>query len=87
KTRQILVGFAAETRELEKNALRKLEIKNLDLLVANDVTKPGAEFGSDTNIVKLVYPGKSIVPLPKMDKKTLADRILDEVLNLRAAGQ
>ncbi|HBC92957.1 MAG TPA: bifunctional phosphopantothenoylcysteine decarboxylase/phosphopantothenate--cysteine ligase CoaBC [Pelotomaculum sp.] len=87
KTRQLLVGFAAETKELEKNALRKLEMKNLDLLVANDVTRPGAEFGSDTNIVKLVYPGQVVVQLPKMDKKTLADRILDEVLNLRASGQ
>lgn len=87
KTGQILVGFAAETRELEKNALRKLELKNLDLLVANDVTETGAGFGSDTNIVKLVYPGEVIVPLPIMDKKTLADRILDEVLNLRSARQ
>ncbi len=86
KTHQLLVGFAAETKELEKNALRKLEMKNLDLLVANDVTRPGAEFGSDTNIVKLVYPGQIIVQLPKMDKKTLADRILDEALNLRASG-
>lgn len=87
KTHQFLVGFAAETRELEKNALRKLELKNLDLLVANDVTSPGAGFGSDTNIVKLVYPGQVVVPLPKMDKITLADRILDEVLNLRATRQ
>jgi phosphopantothenoylcysteine decarboxylase/phosphopantothenate--cysteine ligase len=87
KTHQILVGFAAETKELEKNALRKLEMKNLDLLVANDVTQPGAEFGSDTNIVKLVYPGQIIVPLPKMDKNNLANRILDEALNLRPAGQ
>lgn len=87
KTHQILVGFAAETKELEKNALRKLEMKNLDLLVANDVTKPGAEFGSDTNIVKLFYPGQNFVPIPKMNKRTLADRILDEVINLRAARQ
>lgn len=87
KTRQILVGFAAETKELEKNALRKLETKNLDLLVANDVTKPGAEFGSDTNIVKLIYPGQVVVPLPKMDKRALADRILDEVLNLKTVRQ
>jgi phosphopantothenoylcysteine decarboxylase/phosphopantothenate--cysteine ligase len=87
KTHQILVGFAAETRELERNAFRKLEMKNLDLLIANDVTEPGAGFGSDTNVVKLVYPGQIIVPLPKMNKRTLADRILDEVFNLRAARQ
>ena len=84
KTHQILVGFAAETNELEKNALAKVAKKNLDLLIANDVTKPGAGFGSDTNIVKMVYPGQNVVPLPKMDKKILAHRILDEVLSLRA---
>ncbi|MGI6491575.1 MAG: bifunctional phosphopantothenoylcysteine decarboxylase/phosphopantothenate--cysteine ligase CoaBC [Pelotomaculum sp.] len=84
KTHQILVGFAAETNELEKNALAKVAKKNLDLLIANDVTKPGAEFGSDTNIVKMVYPGQKVVPLPKMDKRILAHRILDEVLSLRA---
>lgn len=87
KTHQTLVGFAAETKDLEKHAFRKLEMKNLDLMVANNVTQAGAGFGTDTNIVKLVYPGQIIVPLPKMDKKTLADRILDEVLNLRAASQ
>lgn len=78
------MGFAAETNELEKNALAKVAKKNLDLLIANDVTKPGAEFGSDTNIVKMVYPGQKVVPLPKMDKRILAHRILDEVLSLRA---
>ncbi|MQL53853.1 bifunctional phosphopantothenoylcysteine decarboxylase/phosphopantothenate--cysteine ligase CoaBC [Desulfofundulus thermobenzoicus] len=82
--RQILVGFAAETEDLEANALQKVEKKNLDLLVANDVTQPGAGFGSDTNIVKMVYPGGHIQPLPLMDKLSLAHRIWDAVVELRS---
>lgn len=87
KEHQILVGFAAETEDLEDNARRKVAGKNLDLLVANDVTLPGAGFGTDTNIAKLVYPDGTVKPLPKMSKKDLAHRILDEVLELRKVGQ
>jgi len=83
KENQILVGFAAETSELEKNARQKVAGKNLDLLVANDVTQPGAGFGTDTNIAKFVYPDGSIVSLPLMDKLALAHRILDEALAIR----
>ena len=83
KTHQALVGFAAETSNLEENAHQKVKDKNLDLMVANDVTLPGAGFGADTNIVKLVYPGQYVLPLPVMDKLSLAHRILDEVLKLR----
>ena len=83
KTHQTLVGFAAETSNLEENAHQKVKDKNLDLMVANDVTLPGAGFGADTNIVKLVYPGQYVLPLPVMDKLSLAHRILDEVLKLR----
>lgn len=83
KERQTLVGFAAETHDLEQYALRKVKEKNLDLLVANDVTRPGAGFGTDTNIVSLVYPDGGIIPLPVMDKQALAHRILDEVLKIR----
>lgn len=85
KKKQILVGFAAETEDLEHNAVNKVQEKNLDLLVANDVTLPGAGFGTDTNIVKLVYPDGTVLSLPKMDKKALAHRILDEILALRNA--
>ncbi len=85
KGRRILVGFAAETEELVPRARRKLEEKNLDLLVANDVTLPGAGFGTDTNVVQLVYRDGRVVPLPLMTKRALAHRILDEVLRLRAA--
>jgi phosphopantothenoylcysteine decarboxylase/phosphopantothenate--cysteine ligase len=83
KENQILIGFAAETSELEKNARQKVAGKNLDLLVANDVTQPGAGFGADTNIAKFVYPDGSIISLPLMDKLALAHRILDEALAIR----
>ena len=80
---QILVGFAAETENLEENARRKLAQKNLDLIVANDVTQPGSEFGQDTNIVKIIYPDGKIISLPQMEKTVLAHHILDLVLPLR----
>jgi len=83
KKHQLLVGFAAETENLEKNARQKVESKNVDLLVANDVTLPGAGFGTDTNIVKLVFPDGRIVSLPQMDKLDLAHHILNEIMALR----
>lgn len=79
-----LVGFAAETRDLEENARKKLAGKNLDLLVANDVTMPGAGFGSDTNIVKLYFAGGDTRPLPQMDKAEVAHSILDAVMQIRS---
>lgn len=85
KEGQLLVGFAAETGDVEENALAKARQKNLDLLVANDVTLPGAGFGTDTNIARLVYPDGTVIALPKMDKLALAHCILDEVLALRRA--
>lgn len=78
-----LVGFAAETRDLLENARQKLAAKNLDLLVANDVTMPGAGFGTDTNIVKLVFAGGRVDSLPVMDKKEVAHRVLDAVMEIR----
>jgi phosphopantothenoylcysteine decarboxylase/phosphopantothenate--cysteine ligase len=83
KNKQILVGFAAETNDLENNSLQKVQGKNLDFLVANDVSQAGAGFGSDTNIVMFVYPGGKIKQMPLMDKKDLAHCILDEVLAVR----
>ncbi len=82
KSRQVLVGFAAETEDLDKNSLLKVESKNLDFLVANDITEAGAGFGSDTNIVKFVYPGGVVKQMPLMDKTVLAHRILDEALSV-----
>ncbi|MBP7330872.1 MAG: Coenzyme A biosynthesis bifunctional protein CoaBC [Firmicutes bacterium ADurb.Bin373] len=83
KNKQVLVGFAAETSDLEKNSLQKVTGKNLDFLVANDITQAGAGFGSDTNIVKFVYPDGAVKQMPLMDKTVLARLILDEALALR----
>ncbi|HHW02939.1 MAG TPA: bifunctional phosphopantothenoylcysteine decarboxylase/phosphopantothenate--cysteine ligase CoaBC [Thermoanaerobacterales bacterium] len=80
KQHQVLVGFAAETDEPEKNAKEKLERKNLDFIVLNDVTQEGAGFGSDTNIVKIIYRDGRTEILPKMLKRDVADAILDRVL-------
>lgn len=78
-----LVGFAAETNDLLQNAAEKLRRKNLDLIVANDVTLPGAGFGCDTNIVKLLYADGRVKDVPQMDKLELAHLIWDEVRRLR----
>ena len=82
KKGKIVVGFAAETDDLEKNALKKLKDKNLDFIIANDVTKPGAGFDVDTNIVKVINSKGKILDLPKMDKEDVADRVLDQISNL-----
>lgn len=82
KEGQLLVGFAAETEELIKHATAKLTKKNLDMIVANDVTLAGAGFGSDTNIVKLLYRDGRVVELPQMAKDKLAGIILDRICDL-----
>lgn len=79
---QVLVGFAAETQNLTDNALRKLEAKNLDLIVANDVTAEGAGFGTDTNIVTLLTRTQA-QSLPRMSKDDVANRIWDRALEIR----
>ena len=81
KPGQILVGFAAETHEVTAHAAEKLEKKNLDLIVANDVTKEGAGFNTDTNIASLITR-KGIVERPLQSKRKLADEILDAVLEM-----
>ncbi len=85
KERRLLIGFAAETESLLANARKKLAEKNLDLIVANDVSLPGAGFSVDTNIVKLIDRSGKIEELPLMSKEDLADRVLDRVLHLRSA--
>ncbi len=80
KTGQFLVGFAAETQELVANATDKLRRKNLDMLVANDVTLPGAGFESETNIVKLFAKDGSYEELPQMSKQDLARLLLDKIM-------
>ena len=69
KNNKILVGFAAETNDLIENASLKIKKKNLDFIVANDLTKEGAGFGVDTNIVKIIDKEGNITEYPKMKKK------------------
>jgi phosphopantothenoylcysteine decarboxylase / phosphopantothenate---cysteine ligase len=83
KGARVLVGFAAETEDLLANARKKLESKNLDLVVANDVTAEGAGFGGDTNAVVLLRRDGSRVDVSVAGKREVAERILDEVRALR----
>jgi phosphopantothenoylcysteine synthetase/decarboxylase len=76
-----LVGFAAETENLELNARNKLERKGCDLIIANDVSQPGIGFESDHNAVTLVYPDR-IEPLPRVTKHELAHQLLHVILEL-----
>lgn len=77
-----LVGFCMETSDLTENAVKKLKKKNADFIVANDLTKEGAGFGTDTNIVKIFYADGKAEELPIMSKSLLADEILDRVIRL-----
>ena len=82
KTNQILVGFAAETQDLAKHALEKLHRKNLDMLVANDVTMTGAGFDADTNIVKLFFSDGTVEELPQMSKTELGGVLMERIFKL-----
>ena len=75
---QVLVAFAAETENVTENAQGKRKRKNADLIVANDVTKPGAGFGVDTNVVTILSD-EGVTEYPQMPKKDVADKILDHV--------
>ena len=79
---QVFVGFAAETNDVLAHARDKLARKNLDMIVANDVTRPGAGFDVDTNIVTLIMKDGQEA-LPMMSKAEVAQRILDRALALR----
>jgi len=79
KTKQILVGFAAETNNLEQYAKKKVENKNLDLIVANNITTEGAGFGTDTNIVTIYDRKLNKNELPLMSKKEVARKLLEKV--------
>jgi phosphopantothenoylcysteine decarboxylase/phosphopantothenate--cysteine ligase len=82
KQKQVLVGFAAETQDLEAAARSKLTAKGLDLIVANEVGRPDSGFAVDTNEVTII--GRKILPvrLPLLSKEEVADRVLDEVAAL-----
>jgi phosphopantothenoylcysteine decarboxylase/phosphopantothenate--cysteine ligase len=77
---QILVGFAAETDDIETNALAKLKSKNLDFIVANDITKDGAGFDHDTNIVTIYASDGTKTDLPLSLKREVAEHILDLII-------
>ncbi|HEX8961327.1 MAG TPA: bifunctional phosphopantothenoylcysteine decarboxylase/phosphopantothenate--cysteine ligase CoaBC [Geobacteraceae bacterium] len=83
KGERVLVGFAAETGSLLENAAKKLAEKNLDMVVANDISQEGAGFNVDTNIVKLLYRDGRLEDLPLMGKDALADLILDRVAGMK----
>jgi phosphopantothenoylcysteine decarboxylase / phosphopantothenate---cysteine ligase len=78
----IMVGFAAETEQVLENARKKMTAKNLDLIVANDVTMEGAGFAADTNIVSIIDKQGRVVTLPKMSKDEVAQAIMDCVVEL-----
>ena len=80
-----LVGFAAETRDLESHARTKLQNKRCDLIIANDVSKPGIGFDSDENEVVLVYPDR-IEALPAASKHVLAHQLAEAILDLHTVG-
>ena len=87
KTHQVLVGFAAETQNLLENARDKVVKKNLDMIVANDVTAAGAGFNADTNIVKFLFANGEVRSLEQMPKVDVANCILDEALKIRQQRQ
>jgi phosphopantothenoylcysteine decarboxylase/phosphopantothenate--cysteine ligase len=84
---KFIVGFAAETADVAQNARKKLAAKNLDLLVANDVTAEAAGFEHDTNVVSLYYRDGRDTVVPKMSKAEVAQRVLDEIVRLRGASR
>ncbi|MCL1910179.1 MAG: phosphopantothenoylcysteine decarboxylase [Kiritimatiellaeota bacterium] len=78
---RVFVGFAAETENLLENAAEKLARKNLDMIVANDITKPGAGFDTDTNeVVLITRSGPS--PVPLQSKSAIADLIIAKITEL-----
>ncbi len=82
RTHQCMIGFSAETQDLVNQATAKLQSKQLDLIVANNVLDPGAGFGSDTNKVTMIDRTGRVTDLPLMPKRAVADRILDAALAL-----
>jgi phosphopantothenoylcysteine decarboxylase/phosphopantothenate--cysteine ligase len=83
KGNRVIVGFAAETERVADNARSKLARKGADMIVANDVTREGAGFDTDTNIVTIFLRDGREFALPKMTKFEVANRILDEIIHLR----
>ena len=82
----VLVGFAAETEDLIVNAEKKLKAKNLDMIVANDVSRKDAGFDTDTNLVKFIYRDGHVDDAPLLTKDKVADLVLDRAKAIREAG-
>ena len=78
---QVLIGFAAETEKLTEHASKKLTKKNLDMIVANDVTRPGAGFNVDTNIVTFITKD-GMEDMPQLSKADVAEKLLDRAVKL-----
>ena len=81
------MGFAAETTDLQANARLKLEEKQLDAIVANDVSEPGIGFASGDNAVRILTADGREIGVPKMAKDRVADRVLGVVAKLRSGTQ
>ncbi len=79
KGKRILVGFAMETEDLLERARQKMKDKNMDLIVANDLSRKGAGFEGDTNVISILDREGGLQEFPLMDKKDAADRILDRI--------
>ncbi len=82
KGKKILVGFAAETSQVITNARKKLKSKNLDLIVANDVSRKDSGFEVDTNVVSIISADGEVLHLPKLSKTRVAERVLREVTKI-----
>jgi phosphopantothenoylcysteine decarboxylase/phosphopantothenate--cysteine ligase len=81
-----IVGFAAESQNLKDNAIKKLQEKGMDMIAANDITKPQAGFGVDTNQVTLFFVDGSFEELPLMSKNEVADKIIQHLVSWLAEG-
>jgi len=86
KTNQFIVGFAAETQNIDEHAMDKLSRKRCDLLIANDVTQEGAGFGTDTNVVRIYDAGGLVEALPVMTKREVARQLLMHVAERMPKG-
>ncbi len=79
---RLVVGFAAESRDLIENATQKLQAKNLNMIIANDISARDAGFGADTNRVTILYPDGARESLPLMSKSEVADAIIERIVGL-----
>ena len=79
KVSQLIIGFAAESENLEQSALEKLQNKKLDFIVANDISSPGIGFQSDSNKVIIINKYKNIKSLPILPKIEIANLLLDDI--------